>query len=196
MLQILRLAFKITSEQVKYWNPFSSLFSKTINSTQKKMAEYVELFLYFLKFKQMYIEFYICLNLLCCVYHWISFFSPCNAVSRRLKASDFDSNWRFRLNIYKWIISLGQVNSFCMWCKRLFMMLIGVFCSSYNSNVDYESKHWSFAIVLKQRAYDMTTDHCAFDWWSALSRKSTGREVEEFYMCVSVQINVQKWIIA
>lgn len=76
------------------------------------------------------------------------------------------------------------------------MMLIGVFCSSYNSNVDYQSKHWSFAIVLKQRAYDMTTDHCAFDWWSGLSRKSTGREVEEFYKCVSVQINVQKWIIA
>ena len=54
------------------------------------MAEYDKLFLYFLKFKQMYIEFYVSLNLLCRVYHWI--FSPCNAVSRRLKASDFDSN--------------------------------------------------------------------------------------------------------
>lgn len=29
------------------------------------MAEYDKLFLYVLKFKQMYIEFYICLNLLC-----------------------------------------------------------------------------------------------------------------------------------
>ena len=91
MLQILRLAFKITSVQVKYWNPHF-LFSKTINSTRGKMAEYDKLFLYFLMFKQMYIEFYTCLNLLCRVYHWISFFSPCNAVSRRLKASDYDSN--------------------------------------------------------------------------------------------------------
>lgn len=56
------------------------------------MAEYDKLFFYFLKFKQMYIEFYIFLNLLCRVYHWISFLSPCNAVSRRLKASDFDAN--------------------------------------------------------------------------------------------------------
>lgn len=51
------------------------------------MAEYDELFLYFLKFKQMYIEFYIVVSIT-----GFLFFSLCNAVSRRLKASDFDSN--------------------------------------------------------------------------------------------------------